>query len=49
MVGKHQGDILMQDLGVDWKIILKRIFYKFDDRTWSGLLCLKREKNSKLS
>jgi len=49
LVGKHQGNRLLQDLEVDWKIILKRIFYKFDGRTWNRLICLKRKKISKLS
>jgi hypothetical protein len=35
-----EGDYL-EDLGVDWRIILKFIIMKWDEKVWTGLIWLR--------
>jgi hypothetical protein len=43
-IGFWWGDLMerdhLEDLGIDWKIILKWIFNKWDGEAWTGLLWL---------
>jgi hypothetical protein len=32
---------VMEDLGLDGKVVLKWIFRKWDGEAWTGLLCLR--------
>jgi hypothetical protein len=34
----------LEDLGTDWKIILKWIFKKWGGETWAGFLWLRMER-----
>jgi hypothetical protein len=40
-VGRSDGRRHLEDLGVDGRIILKRIFKKWDWEAWTGLLWLR--------
>jgi hypothetical protein len=40
-VGIHDKKSHLEDLGVDWRIILRWIFKKWDGEAWTGLLWLR--------
>jgi hypothetical protein len=41
-VGRHERKSHLEDLVVDWMVILKLIFKKWDGGAWTGLICLRR-------
>ena len=40
-VGKHDGKRHLEDLGVDGRIMLKRIFKQWEGEAWTGLISLR--------
>jgi len=48
VVEKPEGKRGLDDLGVDWKIILKLIFRKCDEGAWTALIWLRTVSGGRL-
>jgi hypothetical protein len=41
LVGKREGKDHLENPGIDWRVILRRIFRKWDGGSWTGLIWLR--------